>query len=177
MKIPNQHLIIIPLLLLILGSGCSSGYPYPFELDPDAGSLKWAESEDYSLEFGMELNQSNPLSGAFTFGEKEKVICIGTVGELDMIVELSGDTRLGIIQMRIRNPGKENLELRSVAPVIIQLPLPPGVEIQPGQNPTWELIRVSEKNRLRYCLDLGDSPLVLLPEEEVILPELAIIRK
>jgi hypothetical protein len=171
------HLPLIVVFLLIFGWGCTSNHTLPFELDPEAGLLHWRGAEDVSLDFRMELNSSNPLLGAFTFREKDRVICINTVGDLDMIVELAGDTHRGTLQMRIKNPGKENSELFSVSPVIVRLPLHPELEIRPVNNPSWTLIRESEESRWTFSLDLGNSPLVLLPEEEIVLPELEFSRK
>ena len=137
------------------------------------------------------MNGKNVLQDAYIFHEKEKLVAIGSLGELDIIIRFSGDSLRGAIQLSLHNRGKEVLSVNQVSlfskhlneasdallmgddRLQIHASSPSrALCLKAGYGWPWALLFDIQADQLYCSLDISNASIILLPEEELMLPQL-----
>jgi hypothetical protein len=194
MKPVITTLIIVMVLGQIILHGCRNASNNPFHLDTELGTCSFTGIRSELGHFRMDLDGTNPLQGAFLFQKRDHLACINSNGDLDLIALFEGNPLGGIMQVKFINAGKENAEISNISQMI--LPIHPDdlfhqvdetavvwrdnqddafrLKVRGSDDLPWDLSFKTSDNQLILSLTLKGSPLVLLPGEELELPQFEI---
>ncbi len=160
---------------LLLCPRCAKQNHTPFHVDTVNGSyMIFAESAASSAS-GIVVNGKRILQDAYLFNENESLVAIGSVGELDMITHFSGDSTSGAIRLSLHNRGKVSLAVKQVELCSMPIEVESGLQLMIENHVSglpWSLSIDRQGNLITCSLDLSNSSIILLPEEELCLPRL-----
>ena len=160
---------IFLLLVLHLFASCTRQGDIPFDPDTSNGEFR-LHGFLYS---GPVINGTSALEGAYLFHGKDSLVSINSSGHLDLVTIFKGDTLTGSLQLIIINTGEQPEEVRQLALCSRPVRLTgPGHELDLGLQDSWDIVLRLKDDIEVFGLALEHTPIVLLPEERLILPAL-----
>lgn len=180
------------LTVQLIFPGCGSTSDFPFEIDISSGSYSFlCEGEPLGPMY-YSLNGQLPLKNSFLFEEKDSLVCISSLGDLDIIAVFKGNHLSASLRLTVVNAGKGSQAVNELRNFILPLGnrymlsemegsrisiVSPSAMQQEyfltGQDELpWSISPKIAGDTLVYSLEDPFTPLILLPGEKLKLPRL-----
>jgi hypothetical protein len=168
--------IVLFLTGLILLPACKPQALSPFSVDPDKGSFTFEGKDGHYGPFGVLINGYNALQEGHLFQGSDSLVLISNREGLDLITVFKGSSEQSSMIISIINPRDSSLEINSIKVIYLaeEDSKEDSLSIKScgDDDALWQWLEGGSETSTTFSLNLSGSSILLLPEEQIVLPPL-----